>query len=72
MWQASKKIKPSRVVALKAEGNTLFGRHGSEWNDNIERGVKEIGWADVNWILLAQDRDSWLSVVNTAMKLRVP
>jgi hypothetical protein len=26
----------------------------------------------VDWINLAQDRDRWLAVVNTGMKLRVP
>jgi hypothetical protein len=26
----------------------------------------------MDWIDLAQDRDQWLALVNTAMKLRVP
>jgi hypothetical protein len=32
----------------------------------------EIGFGDVDWILLAQDRDRWQAVVNTVMNLRVP
>jgi hypothetical protein len=33
--------------------------------------LKEIGWVDVDWIHLAQDRDWWMAVVNTVMNLRV-
>jgi hypothetical protein len=28
---------------------------------------KEIGWLDVDWIYLAQDRDRWQAVVNAVM-----
>jgi hypothetical protein len=33
---------------------------------------RKIGWEGVNWMRLAQDRDWWRAVVNTAMNLRVP
>jgi hypothetical protein len=33
--------------------------------------LREIGWASVDWIQLAQDRDRWRAVVNTVMNLRV-
>jgi hypothetical protein len=29
-------------------------------------------YEDVEWILLAQDRDQWLDLVNVVLKLRVP
>jgi hypothetical protein len=32
----------------------------------------EIGWDDMDWIDLAQDRYQWKALVNTVMKLRVP
>jgi hypothetical protein len=32
---------------------------------------REIGWGDVEWIHLAQDRDRWRAVVNAVMNLRV-
>jgi hypothetical protein len=33
---------------------------------------REIGWSDMGWIDVAQDRDQWRSLVNMAMNLRVP
>jgi hypothetical protein len=30
--------------------------------------LREIGWDDVDWIELAQDRDQWRALVNTVMK----
>jgi hypothetical protein len=29
--------------------------------------LREIGWEDVDWMLLAQDRDHWWAVVNMVM-----
>jgi hypothetical protein len=34
--------------------------------------LREIGWDDMDWINLAQDRDQWRDIMNTVMKLRVP
>jgi hypothetical protein len=32
----------------------------------------EVGWGDVDWIGLAQDRDKWGALVNLVMILEVP
>jgi hypothetical protein len=40
--------------------------------DNIKIDLRGIGWDDMDWIDLAQDRDQWRALVNTVMNLRVP
>jgi hypothetical protein len=34
--------------------------------------LREIGWGDMDWIDVAQDRDQWRALVNTVLNLRVP
>jgi hypothetical protein len=31
-----------------------------------------VGWGDVDWIGLVQDRDRWRALVNSVLNLRVP
>jgi hypothetical protein len=33
--------------------------------------VKEIGWEVVDWVLQAQDKDQWRTLVNTIMNHRI-
>jgi hypothetical protein len=40
--------------------------------DNIKVDFREIGWDDMDWIDLVQDRDQWRALVNTVRDLRVP
>jgi hypothetical protein len=32
----------------------------------------EIGWEDVDWMYLTQERDQWWDLVNTVTKLWIP
>jgi hypothetical protein len=38
--------------------------------DNIRMDLGEVGWGDVDWIGLAQDRNRWRALVNSVMNLR--
>jgi hypothetical protein len=61
-----------RILVGKPEGKRPLGRPRRRWVDNIKIDLREIGWNDVDWIELAQDRDQWRALVNTVMNLRVP
>jgi hypothetical protein len=56
----------------RESGNRSPGRPRSRWVDNIKMDLREIGWSDMDWIDLAQDRDQWRILVNTIMNFRVP
>jgi hypothetical protein len=56
----------------KPEGKRLLGRPNSRWVDNIRMDLGEVGWGDVDWIDLTQDRNRWRALVNSVLKLRVP
>jgi hypothetical protein len=61
-----------RLLVGKSEGKRRLGRPRSRWVDNIKMVLGEIGWGDVDWIVLVQDRDTWRALVNVVMNLRVP
>jgi hypothetical protein len=61
-----------RLLVRKAEGRRPVGRPRRRWLDNIRMDVVEVGWGDVDWIGLAQDRDRWRALVNSVLNLRVP
>jgi hypothetical protein len=56
----------------KPQGKIPLGRPRRRWMDNIKMDLGEVGWGDVDWIGLAQDRDKWRALVNAVMNLRVP
>jgi hypothetical protein len=41
------------------EGKRALGRHRRRCERNIEIGLKAIGFGDVNWIYVAQNRNFW-------------
>jgi hypothetical protein len=61
-----------RLFVAKPEGRRPLGRPRRKWVDNIRMNLGEVGWGDVDWIGLAQDRNRWRAVVNSVLNLRVP
>jgi hypothetical protein len=59
------------ILVGRPEGRRPLGRPRRRWEDSIKMDLREIGFGDVDWIHLAQDRDRWRAVVNTVMNLRV-
>jgi hypothetical protein len=60
------------ILVGKPEGRRPLGRPRRRWDDNIKMYLGEIGFGDVDWIHLVQDRDRWRALGNIVMSLRVP
>jgi hypothetical protein len=61
-----------RILVGKPQGKRPLGRPRRTWVDNFKMDLKEIEWHDMDCIDLAQDKDKWRALVDTAMNLRVP
>ena len=61
-----------RVLVGKPEARRSLGRPRRRWADNIRTNLQEVGCGYMDWIGLAQDRDSWRTLVSAVMNLRVP
>ena len=61
-----------RILVGKPEGRRPLGRPRRRWADNIRMDPQEVGCGYMDWIGLAQDRDSWRTLVSAVMSLRVP
>jgi hypothetical protein len=66
------KKKAYRLLVGKPEGNRPLGRPRHKRVDNIRMDLGEVGWGDVDWIGLAQDRNRRGALVNSVLNLRVP
>ena len=60
------------VLVGKREGRRPLERPSRRWVDNIRLDLQEVGCGDMGWIGLAQDRDSWRTLVIVVKNLRVP
>jgi hypothetical protein len=56
-----------RILVRKPKGKRPLGRPRRRCVGNIKMDLKEIGWDDMDWIDLAQDREQWKALVNTVM-----
>jgi hypothetical protein len=61
-----------RDLEGKSGGKGPLGRPSHGWEDNIKMDHQEVGYGDMGWIVLAQDRDKWWALVCAEINLRVP
>jgi len=61
-----------RFLVGKPDGKRPLGRPRRRWINNIRMDLQEVGCGYVDWIWLAQDRDSWWTFVSAVFDLRVP
>jgi hypothetical protein len=59
------------VLVGKSEAETPIGRPRFRWEDNIKMDLQEMGWRDMDWADLAEDRGRWPAVIKV-MNLRIP
>jgi hypothetical protein len=70
--QMGEKRNAYRLLAGKPEGKRPLGIPRRRCVDNIRMDLGEVGFCDVYWIGLAQDRIRWRALVNSVLNLRVP
>ena len=61
-----------RVFVGKPEGRRPMGKPRRRRVDYIRMDLQEMGCRYVDWIGLAQDRNSWRTLVNAVMNFQVP
>ena len=61
-----------RILVGKPEGKRPLGRPRCRCVNNIRMDIQEVVCGYMDWIGLAQDRDSWRMLVSALMNLRVP
>jgi hypothetical protein len=59
-----------RVLVRKPEGKRPLWRPRHRWEDNIKMDLQEVGCGGMDWIGLAQDRDSFLTSCKPGSLLR--
>jgi hypothetical protein len=60
-----------KILVGEPEGKRPLTRPNHRW-EGIRIDLREIGWKDVDWMHLVQDRGQWQALMNTIMNLQVP
>ena len=60
------------MLVDRPEGKGLFRRPRHRWEENIKMSLQEVGWAAMDWIDQAGDRDRCRLLVKSVVKCWVP
>jgi hypothetical protein len=64
MWQVREKIRMHIQFLVRiSEENRPLARTRRMCENNIKMDVTKVGWARINWIHLAQDRDQCFDIL---------
>jgi hypothetical protein len=55
------------IFVGKPKGKRPLRKPRRRWEDNIEMGLRDIGWGGKVWINLVQDRDQWRTLVKNSI-----
>jgi hypothetical protein len=61
-----------RMLVDRPEGKGLFRTPRHRWEENIKIDLQEVGWAGMDWIDQAQNRDRWQLLVKEIANRWVP
>jgi hypothetical protein len=61
-----------RIFGRNPERRRPLERPSCRWVGNIRMDLGEVGWNDVDWIGLVQNRNRWRALVNLVLNRRVP
>jgi len=56
----------------KSEGKRPLARPRRRWEDNVKMDLQYVRGGCEDWMEMAQDKDTWRSLVTTVMNVRVP
>jgi hypothetical protein len=59
-----------RIMVGRPVRRRPLGRPRHRCVANTKWDPRDIGWDDMNWIDVAEDRDQWRALVNSVMNLR--
>jgi len=54
------------------KGKRTLGRPRRTWENIIKIDLEEVECGSMNWMNLAEDRDSWRALVNAVINIRGP
>jgi hypothetical protein len=70
--KGGRKRNTYRLLVGKPEGKRSLGKPRRRQVDNITMDLGEVGWGDVDWVGVVQDRNRWRALVNSVLNIRVP